>query len=405
MKNYAYRAVDYSGQTLKGSIESQTEEDASRELGDKGLYVISIQESNNYFAQLKGPLQAMQVGPADVVEFAMSLSVMLEAGMPVITCFDDMISSATNPGFVPIIQKLRQRLLRGSSISEALAAEGDMFPPILKTLAAVGEEAGTLVESLREAGNHLMRMQKLKSGVKKALMYPAFALAATLGALFFWMVFVIPGMTATLKGMGVKLPLLTIILIETSALFQAHWKLLLLSIGLVPVIYILMCKNYSIRYLRDRTLIRIPIVKVIVFNQLLATFSEQFKMMISAGINMRRIFELVIPSLGNEYFAANLLIVKDKVLDGNRISDSFEQQNILPNLVISKIRMGETTGTLDNQFEFLAKYYTKKLDDTIDNLGKIIEPLVMVVIGGLFAIIIMGLLLPIYDLVSKVGKG
>jgi general secretion pathway protein F/type IV pilus assembly protein PilC len=404
MKSYAYRAVDYSGQTLKGSIESQTEEDASRELGDKGLYVISIQESNNYVSQFMRPIQALQVGPADVVEFAMSLSIMLEAGMPVIVCFDDMIASATNPGFVPILQNLRQRLLRGSSISEALEAHGELFPPILKTLAAVGEEAGTLVESLRDASNHLMRMQKLKDGVKKALMYPAFALTATLGALFFWMVFVIPSMTSTLKSMGVKLPLLTIILIETSTMFQAHWKLLLLSIGLMPVIYILLCKNYNVRFLRDRNLIRIPIVKVIVFNKLLATFSEQFKMMIAAGINMRRIFELVIPSLGNEYFAANMLVVKDKVLDGNRISDSFEQQNILPALVISKIRMGETTGTLDNQFDFLAKYYTKKLDDTIDNLGKIIEPVVMVVIGGLFAIIIMGLLLPIYDLVSKVGK-
>jgi general secretion pathway protein F/type IV pilus assembly protein PilC len=404
MKNYAYQAVDYSGQTIKGSIESATEEEASRALGEKGLYVVSIQEGNSYVSRFKGPMMAFQVRQADIVEFAQSLSVMIDAGMPILVCMDDLISSASNPAFRPVLQDLRQRLLRGSSISQALEAHGTLFPVILKTLVAVGEEAGTLVACLRDASEHLMREEKLKTGVKKALMYPAFALVATLGALAFWMIFVIPSLTSTLKNLGVKLPMLTIILIETSALFHAHWKLLILIVVMVPLIVYVLCLNSRVRYLRDLALIKIPVVKVIVFNKLLATFSEQFKMLIAAGINMRKIFDLLIPALGNEYFAVNLQTVKENILNGGRIADSFEQQKILPALVVSKIRIGETTGTLDNQFEFLAKYYTKKLDDTIDNLGKIIEPLVMVVIGGLFAIIIMGLLLPIYDLVSKVGK-
>jgi type II secretory pathway component PulF len=147
-----------------------------------------------------------------------------------------------------------------------------------------------------------------------------------------------------------------------------------------------------------------PLLKVIVFNKLLAVFCEQFRMLINAGITMGRTFDLIMPSLENEYFTVHLCTIKENILNGSRISDAFEQENILPPLAVGKIRIGETTGTLDNQFGFLAKYYSKKLDDTIDNLGKIIEPLVMVVIGGLFAIIIMGLLLPIYDLVSKVGK-
>jgi type II secretory pathway component PulF len=261
------------------------------------------------------------------------------------------------------------------------------------------------VATLREAAEHLMRMEKLKSGVKKALMYPAFAFIATLGALAFWMIFVIPSMTSTLKSLGVKLPGITLALIATSTWFQAHWMLLFIIIGLMPPTYFILCKNYRLRYLRDLAMIKMPIVKVIMFNKLLATFSEQFRMLIAAGINMGRLFDLLIPSLENEYFSANLRTIKDNIMNGGRISEAFEQQEILPPLALSKIRIGETTGTLDNQFEFLAKYYTKKLDDAIDNLGKIIEPLVMVIIGGLFAIIIMGLLLPMYDLVSKVGKG
>jgi type II secretory pathway component PulF len=108
--------------------------------------------------------------------------------------------------------------------------------------------------------------------------------------------------------------------------------------------------------------------------------------------------------MDNEYFRVNLNKAKDNILHGGRISDSLAERNILPAMVLSKIRIGEATGTLDNQLHYLAKWYAAKLDDSIDNLGKVVEPLVITVIGGLFALIAVGLLLPIYDLVSKLGK-
>jgi type II secretory pathway component PulF len=139
-------------------------------------------------------------------------------------------------------------------------------------------------------------------------------------------------------------------------------------------------------------------------NWLMATFSEQFSMLIKGGIGIGRLFDLMIPAIGNEYFGANLRKVRESILNGRLISESFEDQDILPPLALARIRIGEITGTLDNQCAYLAKWYAGKLDDAIDNIGKLIEPLVMVVIGGLFAVIIMGLLLPMYDLVSKAGK-
>jgi len=140
------------------------------------------------------------------------------------------------------------------------------------------------------------------------------------------------------------------------------------------------------------------------YNKLVAVFAEQFRILVVAGLTIDRIFDLIIPSLGNEYFSVKLLKAKENVLYGNMISDSLKEQGILPLLVIRMISIGENSGTLDNQLKFLADHYTKKLDDATDSLGKLIEPLVMVVVGGLFAVIIMGLMLPIYDLVSKMGK-
>ncbi len=404
MKFFAYRATDYSGKIIKGSIASETVESASRDVSAKGLYIVSIHESTGQVALLSRFILEQQISRADILEFTGSFSDMLKAGVPIITCLDDLISSATNNSFKPILRDIQQRLESGSSVSAALEAQGALFPDVIKTLVAVGEETGRLDESLREATEHLQRMQNLSGAIKKALMYPFFAFCATLGALVFWMLFVIPSLTGTLKSMGVKLPALTLLLINSSSLLQAHWELIPLVLILVPLAIFLMGKNPTVRYLRDRTLIHVPVLKIIIFNKLLATFAEQFRMMIAAGIPIRRLFDLLIPAVGNEYFGVNLHKAKENILNGKTISASLEQQKILPPLVISKIRIGETSGTLDKQLDFLAKYYTKKLDDAAENLGRIIEPLVMAVIGGLFALIIMGLLLPIYDLVSKVGK-
>ena len=405
MKIFAYHATDYSGKLLKGSIASETPEEASRDLGAKGLYIISISETAGQFALLRKRFLESRIKRSEILEFSGSFSVMLKSGAPIIACLEDIISSTDNIYFKAILRDIQQRLVSGSSLLHALEAQGKLFPDILKTLVAVGEETGRLDESLREATEHLQRMENLAAAIKKALMYPAFAFTATIGALIFWMIFVIPSMTGTLKGLGVKLPALTLFLISSSTLFQSHWMLILVVLILIPVVFTMLGKLPKIRYLRDRMMLKAPVLEIIVSNKLLATFAEQFRMLVVADIPINRLFDLLVPAIGNEYIGANLRKAKESILNGRPISESLDQQKILPSLVISKIRVGETSGTLDKQMDFLAKYYLKKLDDATENLGKIIEPVVMVVIGGLFALIIMGLLLPIYDLVSKVGKG
>ena len=404
MRSFRYQAVDYSGRKSRGVRQAATRETALRDLELKGLYVVSMSEGAGRFSRVGLLWRELRIGPADMLEFTRNLSVLLDSGMPMLGSLDDIIASTGNPAFIPVLLDLRLRLEQGSSVSLALEAHGALFPELLRTLVAVGEETGSLAASLREASEHLQRMETLRASVKKALMYPAFAFFATLGALVFWLVFVIPGLSSTLKTMGVGLPLLTRVLIEASALTRAHWRLGILILGLALPALFLIDKLPRVRYLRDLALIKTPLLKLVTFNRLLATFAEQFGILIGAGIGMARIFDLMTPALGNAYFTVQLRAVKESILSGGRISDSFERQGVLPALVLSKIRVGETTGTLDQQFEFLAGYYRKRLDDAVENLGKIIEPVVLVVIGALFALIIMGLLLPIYNLVSKVGR-
>lgn len=404
MKFFAYHATDYSGKNIRGNIASETAEAAYRDLGTQGLYVISIRESAGQLTLLRKKVLLSLVKRTDILEFTGSLSIMLLSGVPIINCMNDIIGTTSNASFKPILKEIRQRLEGGSSVTEALKAQGKLFPEIIKTLVAVGEETSNLGESLKDATEHLQRMQNLSDAIKKALMYPMFALIVTMGALTFWMLFVIPSLSATLKGLGVKLPTLTILLINTSVFFKDHASKMAIAAVLLPFVIHLLRKQHGFRYHLDRLMLKLPILDVIIFNKLLATFAEQFRMLTAAGIPIQRLFDLLVPAMGNEYFGANLIVARENILNGTPISESLERQKILPALIISKIHIGEISGALDKQLDFLAKYYTKKLDDATEKLSKVIEPLFMIVIGGLFAIIIMGLLLPVYDLVSQLGK-
>ncbi|MDD5284972.1 MAG: type II secretion system F family protein [Desulfuromonadaceae bacterium] len=404
MSFFAYSAIDANGQAVKGTFESENLDSASVDLKAKGLYPISIEATSSRLGNLYKAYASFQVGRIEVIEFAQGLAVMLRAGLPILTSLEDVIDSTANKALKNALLDVRQKVEQGTPVSRALALQGAIFPDILNTLVSVGEETGRFDASLQEAADHLMRVQNLADAIKKALMYPAFAISTTLSALVFWLAFVLPKLTGTMTSMGVKLPPLTLALIAVSALFKAHWGKMMLSLLIFPISIYLMGKNKKARYYRDLAAIRIPIVKLIVFNKLLASFAEQFGILVGAGISVDRLFDLLIPSLGNEYFEVKLWKAKETILNGNLISVSLKELNIFPNIVIRMISIGETTGTLDTQLKFLSGYYAKKLNDATDSLGKMIEPIVMIVIGGLFAVIIMGLMLPIYDLVSKMGK-
>ena len=389
---------------IKGSVEAEDIAAATGDVAAMGLYLLSLRPTANYMAAFLKLFQSFRVSRAEIIEFAQNLSVMLRAGMPVLTCLADIAATTDNKVLKSALQDIKQQVERGSAVSAALDTHGSLFPDVLKRLAAVGEQTGRFDNSLSAAAEHLQRMQDLSSAIKRALMYPAFAVTTTLGAMVFWLAFVLPKMVGTMTGMGVKLPQITVFLINISRLFSNHWKLLLLVSAALPPLFYLAVKSHRIRYLSDYACIKTPILKLIMYNKLVAVFAEQFRILTLAGMTMDRIFDLTIPALGNEYFRVKLLKAKENVLNGKMISESLREQDILPLLVIRMVNIGETSGTLDSQLEFLAKHYTKKLDDATDSLGKLIEPLVMVVVGVLFAVIVMGLMLPIYDLVSKMGK-
>ncbi len=329
---------------------------------------------------------------------------MLRAGVPVLTALGDIAASTENDYFKRVLEDVRRQTEMGMSLSDALELHSNVFPEIMIRLTRIGEETGRLDKSLSDVAEHLQKMEDLVSAIKRALIYPVFAIVTTLGALIFWLAYVLPKITAVLKEMGVKLPLVTQILIAVSNFTQSYWYL----IPVIPVaifgITILMKQNEHTRYYIDLLKLKLPILKLIVHNKLLAVFAEQMRIMIVAGIPINRALEIVSEVLGSEVFKRSISDVLNRVSAGDRIAQSLKSHPHFPSLVIRMVDIGETSGSLDDQFAFLSEHFLKRLDDISEKMGKLIEPIVIAIMGVMFAFIVVGLMFPLYELISTMGK-
>jgi general secretion pathway protein F/type IV pilus assembly protein PilC len=223
-------------------------------------------------------------------------------------------------------------------------------------------------------------------------------------ALIFWFIYVLPKTTSFLKGMDISLPFITKVLIAVGEFTQSYWYL----IPLLPLIVFLLLKALyqrpTTRYYVDLAKIKIPVIKLIIHNKLLALFAEQLRIMTVAGITIDRAFDIVAQIIGNEVFKRAIIDSREKITGGLRISDALRKhKNIFPLSVVNLIRAGEESGKLEEQFAYIAEYYEKKLDDISEKMGKIIEPFIIVTLGLIFMFIIIALLYPIYQLVISIG--
>ena len=404
MNYYTYKTIDDEGMIASGTMESADIASVYDELSAKGLHVLNVKLSNRIIADISAKLKASYIKRTDIIGFANNLSVMLKAGVPLLSAMSDIINMAENRHFHQRILEVKHSIEMGMGFSGALETQKDIFPDILVTLVKVGEETGRLDKSLSDVASHLQKMEDLSTAIKRALIYPAFAIVTTGGALIFWLVYVLPKIMTSLKEMGVKLPLLTRILLHVSEFAQTFWYL----IPLVPIVIFVTVKmlryNDFIMYYIDAAKLKFPLIKLIVYNKLLVLFSEQLHILVVAGITIDRSLNIISKVMNNAVFQRAINASKEAVATGSTVSDALKAHSVFPPLVIRMVNIGETSGTLDEQFAFLSEHYLKRLDDVSKKMEKMIEPVVIVIVGLIFAVIIVGLMMPLYDLVSKMGK-
>jgi general secretion pathway protein F/type IV pilus assembly protein PilC len=403
MSNYAFKALDADGIVIRGILEADTISSVHENLAAKGLFVLHVRESSLILKKISDRFITWRITRKDIIEFSSNLSIMVRAGVPILSALDDIIDTIDNQQLKSTVRDIKKNIEMGTRLSDALELHKKIFPDILVRLVRVGEETGRLEESLSEVAGHLQKMEDLAATVKRALIYPFFSLITTGAAVIFWLAYVLPKIMMVIRDLGVQMPLLTVILYELSKFTENYWYILLIiPIAIVLAIQAMKLSPHT-RYQLDYIRIKIPIVKLLTYNKLLALFSEQLRLLVTAGITIDRSFDVAADVMGNEVFKRAILKAKSEIVSGQKISDALSAQNVFPPLLIRMVAIGESSGNLDQQFNFLATHYYKLVDDFSDKVGKMIEPVLIITLGCLMGLMVAGVLLPMYDVFTKLA--
>lgn len=404
MAEFQYTAIDRDGKRIRSSIEHVDERSALETLHGAGLYVLRIKRASGIDGILKRLFFFKKLKRRTLIEFSSNLSIMLRAGIPITEALRELTEQEKDPFFKEKLRAITSNIELGSTFSDSLEQHRTLFPSVFLNLIKVGEETGRLDQSLKEISEHLARMEDLNQAIKRAMIYPVFALIATLGAMFFWLVYVLPKIMQVFKDLKITLPLTTKILMAVSDFSRQFWFILPIGLLVLYMTLRLFRLREGTKNLIDRMVLKLPIIKLIVYNKLLAIFSEQFRILTVAGITIDRTFEMLYQVIDSIPFRKAIMRIKEQVIAGGSIAEAISREEIFPALLARMIRVGETTGNMDEQLRFLSDFYLQKLDDISQKLSKLIEPVVIAIIGIMFAFIIVGLIGPIYEIISTLGK-
>lgn len=398
MPTFNYRAVDQRGRLFKGQMDAINEIDLEIRLEHIDLNLISmkpIKKSAEIFSSKKVSLK-------DLMLFCFQMEQLSSAGVPLIDGLSDLRDTATNPHLQKIIGAIVSDIEGGRMFSEALALHPLVFSKIFLSLIEAGEKTGQLAEVFAHLSATYQWQDELVSQTKKLIAYPLFVLAVVLTAVVFLMIYLVPQMVTFLHNMGQDLPLQTKVLIFISNGFVRYWWILIVLPTTLAFTLIAMLKSSrTVRYYFDYAKLRMPMTGDILQKIILARFSRYLALMYQAGIPILDAIQICEGIVANQVIKEALQRVHLQINTGDNMSDSFQNVGIFPPLVVRMVRVGESTGGLDKALLKISHFYDRDVKDAIENMLKMLEPALTVILGAILAFIMFAVLGPVYDSFSK----
>ncbi len=403
MPVYDYKAKDLDGASISGAVEAPNDAVAQDTLKERNLIVLSLSERkhNTLFQSSLGFFN--RVPKKDVVLFARQLAVMISATVPIVQALRILVKQTSNITFKIIVSEIADEVDGGAKLSASLARYPQAFSDFFIHMVRSGETTGKLDETLNYLADQQEKDYDLDSKIKGAMIYPAFILGAmvVIGALM--MIFVIPKLTDALKAGGAKLPLPTVLLIGLSNFLQHDWWLVIALGAIIFTSFRFYVRTPNGHRQFDTIKFHLPIFGPIFQKIYLVRFSRSFSTLIASGIPATKALEIVADVIGNVIYRELTLKTIQEVEAGNSIASVLILSKNVPPMLPQMMIVGEQTGKLDLILDKLASFYAKELENVVSNLVSIIEPLILVVMGGAVAVIVMAILLPLYNLSSAIS--
>lgn len=410
MNTYAYRLLLPNGRTRSGMLRLMVERDLSARVWLERHFdavVLSLYRLPSWVASVLGAaggVTGQTLPPLELSGLLRDLAVMTRAGVPILEGLKALAAEkdSSQRRIAATARLLISALDAGASVSEAFNRYPNIFPESVRNLMAIGEESGAIDRMLLEAAEHIERMTTLGRNMRQALIYPAFVFATILGAALFWIYYVIPNLAQLFSQMQVKLPAITRGVMQLSKWLEGHALPSFLLMAVLGVgIWLLLKFNKRTRRFLAVLAHRLPIARVLVTASGMAFITEHLAIMIAAGVDIMRSLGVLERALSDEYYRERINKVRVAVDRGELLGAAMQQVGGFPPMALRMIAVGEETGTLDTQLKHLAQEYRQRLAQLIGTLSEIIKPVVILVAGTFFLLLVVALLLPIYDLVRQ----
>jgi type IV pilus assembly protein PilC len=397
MANFNYKAIDATGKAILGQIDALNIVDLELRLKRMGLDLVvggPTKRAGGLGRAIKRP---------DLINFCFHLEQLTGSGVPLVEGLTDLRDSVENTRFREVISGLIENIQGGQNLSSALATYPEVFNPVFRSLVKAGEDTGRLPDVLKSITENLKWEDELAAQTKKLVMYPAFVGTVVIGVTIFLMVYLVPQMVSLIKNMGQTLPLHTRLLIFVSDVFVHYWWAILL----LPVVVFFGVKfaaqtNPALRYRLDALKLQLPLVGPILRKIILSRFASIFALMYSSGITILDAIRNAEDTAGNAVIREGLETAGQQIAEGKTVTVAFQEVGLFPPLVVRMLRVGESTGALDTALLNVSYFYNREVREEIGRIQVLIEPALTVVMGVLLGWVMLSVLGPIYDTITKI---
>lgn len=398
MPFFDYRAIDQTGRTVKGTLSAVNDVDLELRLKRMGLDLVTLSELSRQYA----PSGRERVTRRDLVTFCIHMRYITRAGIPLLDGLRDLRDSMEKRGFRDVLTALLEDLEGGKVLSQALAAHPAVFGSVFVHSIRAGEQTGLLDAVFERLAESLKWQEEVAAKAKRLMIYPVIVLAVVGTAILFLMIYLVPQVLALVKTMGVTLPWPTLVLMAVSNAMQSYWlaglALLLVTAIALPL---WVRKTEAGRDWWARAQLRLPLLGPILQKIVLARFTNTLAMMYRSGVTVLDALKAGEMIAGNRVIAGGIRRAAQQIADGRGLSESFQSLALFPPLVIRMLRVGETTGALDDALENVTYFYNREVLDSIENGLRVMEPLLTAILGLLLGAILVSVLLPVYDLIGN----
>ena len=396
---FVWQGTDRNGRDTKGEIESMSMAMTKAQLRQQGIKPKSVKKKAKPLFGSGGK----KITPQDIAIFTRQLATMMKAGVPLVQSFDIVGEGLENPSMRELVRDIKNEVASGSSLALSLEKYPQYFDELFINLIGSGETSGTLETMLDRVATYKEKSEALKAKIKKALTYPIAVVCVSLVVTGLLLVKVVPQFAETFSSFGADLPAFTLFVLNISNAAQEWWMIILVGLGLAVAAYKEAHKrSAAFREGQDRLMLKAPVVGDIVFNSVIARFSRTLATTFSAGVPLVDALDSVSGAAGNIIYAKAIKQIRDDVTTGASLYGSIQTTGLFPMMLLQMVSIGEESGALDEMLEKVATFYEEAVDNAVDSLSSLMEPIIMSVLGVLVGGLMVAMYLPIFMLGSVV---